>query len=286
VLRELRTWVDTLPSGDCAAPFSGASCPPWRSAPRVAVAIRPASVKVPTAIPTHRARLPISRPPISHPPISRLLPRFSPRAPRWWKVSRYLRRRRRIHRMRPNLPLCSMSSLNIRRLRHSMRRPNMRRRRLNMRRRRLSMRRRRLSMRLHNTHPLRNNFSRPNLCQPMCRRHRDRRLILRRRSAPAAIGTGEAVQNSPMRPSHVHPLRSHRFQLTRVRLRPRCHHRRPHRRPCRCRRLSWAVRPKLCCRRRRYTRWRQARRWGGWRTDTGSAPKRSPLQTALHPKLR
>jgi len=104
--------INVLPGGDCAASFSGASCPPWRSALQVAVPKCPAAWKIPSL----RARPPISNgPPINNrPPVNSRRPHCSLlRAQRLLSASHC----RRLNR--PNRNMClhpqrhSTSSLNI-----------------------------------------------------------------------------------------------------------------------------------------------------------------------------
>jgi hypothetical protein len=254
----VRTWLELLPSDDCVARSSAASCPPWRSARPAAAPRCPASVKIPTAIPTPRAPLPISRPPS----------RCSQRARLLWKASRCLRRSQPARLMRLNMPPCSTTNLSTRRpstrLLPSMDRHTLCRRLLRRR-----MRRPPLNIR----HP---RPCRPMRRPPLCIRHprpgrpmhrpplNTRRLSLsppmrRQRRGPQPI--------SPERPAvaqgSLMPLRrACRCLPPRrnppPRLRPRS--RRPRSLQCRLQHPSWGAQRKLYCRRLPSTRSAQATR--------------------------
>jgi hypothetical protein len=248
----VRTWLELLPSDDCVARSSAASCPPWRSARPAAAPRCPASVNIPTAIPTPRTPLPISRPPS----------RCSPRARLLWKASRCLRRSRPARLMRLNMPPCSTTNLSTRRPSTRLL-PRMDRHALC---RRLSRRRmRRPPLNICHPRPCRSmrrpplNIRHPRPCRPIHRLPLNTRPLSlsprmrRQRRGPQPISPERpaVAQRSPMLRRACRclpPCRS-----TPPRLRPRSLQ-------CRLQGPSWGAQRKLYCRRLPSTRSAQATR--------------------------
>ena len=249
--------VNVLPGGDCAARFSGAYWPRWRLAPRVAVPMCLAALKIPSL----RPRAPISNgPPInSRPPHCSLL-----RAPRPWSASRCRRLNRRNRSMRLRPPHCSTSSLNMRSLstlRLNMRSLNT----LHLNMRSLSI----LHLNMRSLSILRLNMR--SLSTP--RLNMLRLNILRRHM------NHRRHEQRPITPERSAPAQSWRTQQRRACRRLR---RSPH--PCR---HPWREpRLKPSCLRHRSTRWRRETRWAGSPINIGSASGTSLLPMALRLKRR